>query len=86
MGQDPRTLYYAIPGFQQSPDVPNEIKLPPRPLSADKPVPLVGKTALDVVTELEYVTFENDGSEFWEGMTHRARRKKKKSGFHIMTF
>jgi hypothetical protein len=74
VGQDPRAPYYAIPGFQQSPDGPNVIKVPPWPLSADKPVPLIGKTALDVVTELEYVTFENDDSEFREGMTYHARQ------------
>ena len=82
VGQEPRALYYAIPGFQQSPNGPNDIRVPAWPLSADKSVPLVGKTALEVVTELESVPVGNDASEFQEGMAHYAQRHN--SGFHIV--
>jgi hypothetical protein len=73
VGQEPRTLYYAIPGFQQSPNGPTDIKIPSWPLLADKSVPLVGKTPLEVVTELEYAV-GNDISEFREGTTHYAQQ------------
>ncbi len=55
-GQEPRALYYAIPGFQQSPNRPDDIKVSPWPLSAGNFAlsPQVGKTALDAVSELEY--------------------------------
>ncbi|KAI9439034.1 hypothetical protein H4582DRAFT_1946266 [Lactarius indigo] len=57
VGQEPRTLYYAIPGFQQSPNGPDDIKVPPWPLSAGNFAlsPQVGKTALDAVSELEHI-------------------------------
>jgi hypothetical protein len=84
LGQEPRPLYYyAIPGFQQSPNGPDDIKLPSWPLSASKPVPLVGKTPLEVVTELEYAPIGYDGSESQEGMTHWLSSTK--SGFHIIS-
>ncbi|KAH8988670.1 hypothetical protein EDB86DRAFT_2946297 [Lactarius hatsudake] len=56
-GQEPRTLYYAIPGFQQSPNGPDDIKVPPWPLSAGNFAlsPRVGKTALDAVSELDHI-------------------------------
>ncbi|KAI0245942.1 hypothetical protein BJV78DRAFT_1286959 [Lactifluus subvellereus] len=66
VGQDPRTLYYAIPGFQQSPNGPNDIRVPAWPLSADRSVPLVGKTPLEVVTELESVPVGKDALDFRE--------------------
>ena len=56
-GQEPRALYYAIPGFQQSPDTPDDIKVPSWPRSAGNFAlsPQVGKTVLDAVSELEYI-------------------------------
>ncbi|KAI9461521.1 hypothetical protein F5148DRAFT_240974 [Russula earlei] len=60
VGQDPRALYYAIPGFQQSPNGPDEIKVPAWPLPINKLVSQVGRTTLEVVTELEYVPVGND--------------------------
>lgn len=70
MGPDPRALYYAIPGFQQSPSGPDDIKVPAWPLPFHKLVPQVGKTALEVVAELEYVPVGNDDSESHEGASH----------------
>ncbi|KAH9959306.1 hypothetical protein BC827DRAFT_1214261 [Russula dissimulans] len=66
VGPDPRALYYAIPGFQQSPNGPDDIKVPAWPLPFNKLVPQVGKTALEVVTELEYVPVGKDDSESHE--------------------
>lgn len=56
-GQEPRALYYAMPGFQQSPDTPDDIKVPSWPQSAGNFAlsPQVGKTVLDAVSELEYI-------------------------------
>jgi len=62
-GQDPRMLYYATPGFQQSPNGLDDIKIPAWPLPFNKLVPQVGKTALEVVTEHEYVPLGKDESE-----------------------
>jgi hypothetical protein len=83
LGQEPRPLYYAIPGFQQSPNGPDDIQIPSWPLSANKPVPLVGKTPLEVVAELEYVSIGYDGSESQEGMTHYAQQHKVRLSYHI---
>jgi hypothetical protein len=69
-GQEPRTLFYATPGFQQSPDELDEIKVPAWPLPFNKLVPQVGKTALEVVTELEYLPVGQDESESHGGMIH----------------
>ncbi|KAI0272052.1 hypothetical protein BGY98DRAFT_170710 [Russula aff. rugulosa BPL654] len=44
VGQEPRTLYYATPGFQHSPNRPDDIKVPAWPLPFHKLVPQVGKT------------------------------------------
>lgn len=62
VGQEPRTLYYAIPGFQQSPNGPDDINVPPWPLSVGSFAlsPQVGKTALDAVSELEYIPSGNE--------------------------
>ena len=75
-GQEPRTPYYATPGFQQSPIRPDDIKVPAWPLPFNKLVPQVGKTALEVVTELEYVPVGADDSENCEGtyITHSSTK------------
>ncbi|KAH9986864.1 hypothetical protein BJV77DRAFT_1070774 [Russula vinacea] len=65
-GQEPRSTYYAIPGFQQSPDGPDDIKVPDWPLPFNKLIPQVGKTTLEVVTELEYASVETNDSEHCE--------------------
>ncbi|KAI0259163.1 hypothetical protein BC834DRAFT_907579 [Gloeopeniophorella convolvens] len=65
VGQEPRALYYAIPDFQQSPDGPDDTKQIVWPLSVDK-LPQGGKTALEVVTEHEYIPFRMDDAEFQE--------------------
>ena len=75
-GQEPRTPYYALPGFQQSPNGPDDVKVSPWPLPFNKLIPLVGKTALEVVTELEYGTVETDDSEYCEGMIHHIQHHK----------
>lgn len=62
-GQDPRLLYYATPGFQQSPNGLDDIKIPAWPLPLNKLIPQVGKTALEVVTEHEYAPVGKDESE-----------------------
>ncbi|KAF8493732.1 hypothetical protein F5888DRAFT_1722543 [Russula emetica] len=62
-GQEPPALYYATPGFQQSPNRPDDIKVPAWPLPFNKLLPQVGKTTLEVVTELEYVPVGTDDSE-----------------------
>jgi hypothetical protein len=69
-GQEPRALYYAIPGFQQSPDAPDDIKVPLWPQSAGNFVlsPQVGKTVLDAVSELEHIPPGN-GSKFRPTLT-----------------
>ncbi|KAI0294103.1 hypothetical protein B0F90DRAFT_1821490 [Multifurca ochricompacta] len=66
VGQEPRTLYYAIPGFQQSPNGPDDIKVSPWLPSTDRFYPQAGKTALEVVTELEYISSGGSGSQFGE--------------------
>ena len=67
-GQDPRTLYYATPGFQHSPNGLDEIKVPAWPLPFNKlVVPQVGKTPLEVVDELEYAPVGRDELESLEG-------------------
>jgi hypothetical protein len=63
-------LYYATPGFQQSPNGLDEIKIPAWPLPFNKFVPQVGKTPLEVVTEHEYAPDANDESESREGAIH----------------
>ena len=75
-GQDPRTLYYATPGFQQSPNGLDDVKVSAWPLPFNKLVPQVGKTVLEVVTELEYVPFGKDESEFREGTIHHTQHHK----------
>ena len=62
VGQEPRALYYAIPGFQQSPNAPDDIKVPLWPLSPGNFAlsPQVGKTVLDAVSELEYIPPGNE--------------------------
>jgi hypothetical protein len=74
-GQEPRSTYYAIPGFQQSPDGPDDIKVPDWPLPFNKLIPQVGKTTLEVVTELEYASVETNDSEHCEGTIHHAWHK-----------
>ena len=61
-GQGSRDLYYAIPGFQQSPDAPDDIKVPSWPQSVGNFAlsPQVGKTVLDAVSELEYIPPGNE--------------------------
>ncbi|KAH9167218.1 hypothetical protein EDB89DRAFT_1910137 [Lactarius sanguifluus] len=54
VGQEPRTSYYAIPGFQQSPNGPDDIKVPLWPGNFALS-PQVGKTALDAVSELDHI-------------------------------
>jgi len=66
VGQEPRTPYYAIPGFQQSPDVLDDIKGPAWPLPFNKFVPQVGKTALEVVTEHDYISVGDEDSGLCE--------------------
>lgn len=74
MGQEPRTPYYATPGFQQSPNEPDDIKVSSWP-PLNKLVPQVGKT-LEVVTELEYVPVGNDDPELREGTMHHSQHNK----------
>jgi len=61
-GQEPRALYYAIPGFQQSPNAPDDVKVPLWPQSAGNFIlsPQVGKTVLDAVSELEHIPPGNE--------------------------
>jgi hypothetical protein len=78
VGQEPRALYYAIPGFQQSPNAPDDVKVPPWPLSAGNFAlsPQVGKTVLDAVSELEYIPPENEC---------KSRLGNRSPGSHLMT-
>jgi hypothetical protein len=75
-------LYYATPGFQQSPSGLDEIKIPAWPLPFNKLVPPVGKTPLEVVTEHEYGPVGKDESESCEG-TIRHEQYLKSSSYAV---